>query len=254
MINIFNRRFTSGSAEDVNFYFEVDDFAVSDNHRMAYWFFGRKATVGSTLVNVDAHTDCSYFWDDDRDQLRNMDTNCTVETFVNHRYQRYGCETPPVRYGNWVPALLDMYPQLFQRVHLCCHRSLTGPARSDFSCINEVDEEYLISFGNHGEPAPCLSIDVDYYFTTNGNVYLLRQTNPRPVEHFQQLLLATQTDPCMPLFVSLSPHCCGGWHQVLPFVDCIDRTRGLNLACEIRRCLEPHTAPLPSEGASSEGR
>lgn len=55
MMEILRSRLTRGTAKDVNFYFEGDRLAVSDNHRMAYWFFRNNAAKGSTLIHVDTH-------------------------------------------------------------------------------------------------------------------------------------------------------------------------------------------------------
>jgi hypothetical protein len=38
--------------EEVNFYFESGKLAVSDNHRMAYWFFIRQTGKGAHVARV----------------------------------------------------------------------------------------------------------------------------------------------------------------------------------------------------------
>jgi len=103
---------------------------------------------------------------------------------------------------------------------------------SDLPCT-EVEEAYLSSPDVLGEPGACLSIDVDYYFKMRGNACSRREMCPEPIEHFQRLLRVAQSYPCVPLFVALTPHCCGGWQNVLPFVKCIDRARDLDLTREI---------------------
>jgi hypothetical protein len=221
--------------DDVTFYFEADQLGVSDNHRMAYWFFVRKATPGSTLIHVDTHTDCSYFRDSNRAELNKTPSLDSIDQFVKHRYPDDGKPRSPVREGNWIPALLDMHPHLLKRVFLICHKK-DASINADYPCVEERGEEWLRSPNGLDATNACLSIDVDYYFTLSDSEYRQRSVHPDPTHHFQWLLRHGCSHSREPLFIALSPGCCGGWDNVLPFVNCIDQTFNLTL----REKIEGH--------------
>ena len=234
MLRSFTSKFISDETDDVNFYFEADQLGVSDNHRMAYWFFAKNTTLGSTLFHVDTHTDCSYFHDSDRAELNKTPSFDSIDQFVRHRYfdPRRGASTTPVRCGNWIPALLDMQPRLLKRVFLICHKG----AGTELPCVEKTGEECLWSPDGLDATDACLSIDVDYYFTSSDSEYRLRSVPPEPTHHFQRLLRRCSCSR-VPLFIALSPGCCGGWDNVLPFVDCIDQTFNLTLRKQIETSL-----------------
>jgi hypothetical protein len=214
MMDIHRAKFTTGTAEDVNLYFEGDRLAVSDNHRMAYWFFRGNAADGSTLIHIDAHLDCSYFSDSDREQLRRAEPYCGAQQFAEHRYHSDGSERPAVRYGNWIPALLDVHPHLFDRVLLRCNKPAGPLVLNDLPCVKECYEKDVFSYLTH-LPRACVSIDIDYYFARHADTYTQRLTTPAPVEHFRLLLGRVRMNRHVPLFVALSPQCCGGWRRML---------------------------------------
>lgn len=241
MIDIHRTKFTTGTAEDVDLYFEGDRVAVSDNHRMAYWFFRRNAADGSTLIHIDTHLDCSYFSDSDREQLRRVEPFSGAQQFAEHRYRLDGGETPAVQSGNWIPALLDVHPDLFDRVLLRCHKPAGPLVLKGLSCVKECSEEDVFS-SLTDLPRACVSIDIDYYFAHIADTYTQRPTTPAPVEHFRLLLGRVRMNRHVPLFVALSPQCCGGWQNVIPFVQCMDDVLSLHLTQEIQKGLEPPAA------------
>lgn len=230
--------FTPGNADDVNFYFEGDGLAVSDNHRMAYWFFRNNTAEGSTLIQVDAHLDCSYFREPSLAHLREVEPFGSAQQFAEDRYHSDNGETPAVRYGNWIPALLAVHPLLFKRVLLCCHRPAGPLVLKDLPGVEEIDEADVFSSDLLNQTHTCLSIDIDYYFTEKDGTFTLRQTNPTPVKHFRRLLDTSLLLRHVPLFVALSPQCCGGWQNVIPFVQCMDEVLDLDLAQVIKECLK----------------
>jgi hypothetical protein len=108
--------------------------------------------------------------------------------------------------------------------------------------LNALPKVKKIDAGRLGEllqgDRSCLSIDVDYYFTHRDGVYTLRETIPAPFEHFRRMLAPVLLNPRVLVFVALSPQCCGGWHNVLPFVRCLDEELDLGLAQEIAARIE----------------
>ncbi len=243
MMEMLKSRFTPGTAEDVNFYFEDDRMAVSDNHRMAYWFFRNNTAEGSTLIQVDTHPDCSLFRDSALAHLRDVEPHDCAQQFADDRYDSLHGQTPPVQYGNWIPALLVAHPALFTRVRLLCHKPPGSVVLSDLPQVEEIDEESLTD--DLQGYRSCLSIHVDYYFTEHDGTYTQRETNPAPLGHFRRLLATALLNPQVLVFVALSPQCCGGWQNVLPFVRCLDEELGLGLAQEITGRLEQRS---PGDG------
>ena len=238
MLRFFKSKFTSGDMDDVNFYFEAEQLGVSDNHRMAYWFFAKNMTPCSTLFHVDTHVDCSFFRETDRDELVETKATGSIEQFVEHRYRTDGILTPPVHWGNWIPALLDMHPCLLKKVKLICHKEAGQMVLAGLPCVEETGEECLWSPDGLDGTHACLSIDIDYYFMSSDSEYRQRSVSPDPRHHFQRLLLRHGcSNSRVPLFIALSPCCCGSWHNVLPFVDCIDQTFNLTLREQIERHL-----------------
>jgi len=246
MMEILKSQFTQGNAEDVNLYFEGDRLAVSDNHRMAYWFFRNNATEGSTLIHVDTHPDCSFFRAPARDHMRDAEPYESAQQFADDRLPKHGSEwqrntRAPVQYGNWITALLDTHPDLFDKVLLLCLKYVNEV--TSLPRIEPASEGDLASLLN--QPRSCLSLDVDYYFTDHDGIYTLRDAEAAPLDHFRHLLATAKANPQMPVFVALSPQCCGGWENVLPFVRCLDEEFALDLTQEIEGRLEQRS---PGDG------
>lgn len=235
MLRFFTSKFISDEIDDVDFYFEADQLGVSDNHRMAYWFFAKKMTSVSTLFHVDTHSDCSWFRNTDIAELNKTPSLDNIDQFVKHRYvdPGRGAPTPPVRSGNWIPALLTMHETLVEKVFWISHNRV-GSQIADLPRVEETGEECLGALDGLDATHACLSIDVDYYFMSSDSKYSRRSVPPDPTHHFQRLM---RHGSRVPLFIALSPGCCGGWDNVLPFVGCIDRTFNLTLREQIERHL-----------------
>ena len=238
MLRCFKDTFTESDLCDVNFYFESRYLGVSDNHRMAYWFFARKAKKGSVLVHLDTHPDCSYFREDDRKELTKIEDVKGLEAFVNHRYLSPVVSVCPVAHGNWIPALLDMHPELFDTVYLICHEDCGPIVQKDLPKTKKAKEEVFWRVDGLGAASTCFSIDVDYYYYCAGEgQYCVRDGFPAPVEHFSRCISHVLRCPRALLFVALSPSYCGGWNNVMPFVRIIDKSFGLSLSEQVNERL-----------------
>lgn len=238
MLTCFKEKFTDSGVRGVNFYFESGVLGVSDNHRMAYPFFARKSSNGSILVHLDTHTDCSLFRKEDREELAKIDFGNDIRRFVDHQYSYRGRLKCPVQYGNWIPALLDTHPNLFDVVYLICHKDCGPIEKKDLPKISEVKEDFFWSSVASGAKNRCFSIDVDYYYDSANGVYFLRSSFADPVDHFIRCIChVTNNYSGSPLFVALSPSSCGGWDKVMPFLGAIDRHFDASLESEVRKHL-----------------
>jgi len=236
MIIIRKNQFNEGNADDVNFYFEGDRVAVSDNHKMAYWFFRHKATDGSTLVHIDTHLDCSLFRDCVIEPLQDGEPFFSAQQFADHRCQTGNGEIPAVHSGNWIPALHTVHPHLFKRVLLRCHND-AGSVLKELPFVKEIDEACVFSDDLLLQSHICLSIDIDYYFTKRDGLFMQRQTNQEPITHFRRILDAFVLLRHVPVFIALSPEYCGGWQNVIPFVRYMDKVLDQNHAHMIEESI-----------------
>jgi hypothetical protein len=204
---------------------------------MAYPFFARRAVAGSRLIHVDTHVDCSYFRQADREALSKLAPENDVREFVELGYSINNRIKSPVGWGNWIPALIDMHPSLFREVDLVCHQRAAPLVLRDLPMARECGEDILWSDSLPGTAHLCFSIDVDYYYDSTGDDYSVRPDYPDPVGHFNQCLSRVAGFPFSLIFVALSPSCCGGWREVMPFIHSLDQLFDLALAREVEKCL-----------------
>jgi len=61
-----------------------------------------------------------------------------------------------------------------------------------------------------------------YYAIVDQDCHVRPEFND-PVAHFSKCIDHVLKLAPSPLFVALSPECCGGWHNVMPFLHAIDR-------------------------------
>ena len=190
---------------------------------MGYWFFLNKIHHGLTLIHIDTHEDCSYFRNCDRNEMLKLEKSPNLEQFIEYRYynknRNESCS--PIRYGNWIPAINDLHPCFFKRVLLICHNSVGPMILKDLPYVEIICEKMLSSLIEKDSSILSISFDVDYYFKSEQDKYLLRKEFSDPLQHFHRFLKLVKSNS-IPLFIALSPQCCGGWGNVLPFIKTID--------------------------------
>lgn len=219
----------------VNLYCEKGNVAVSDNHRMAYYFFAKHAPSHSTLVHIDAHNDCGYFQDHAMDATFNLEEN-NLEDFIHYRYKppRFYSEASPVRWGNWITALLKKYPAMFHSVRIISRQRVGPLEKKELPQVEKAD-----CMENVLHKTDCsrfhFSIDIDYYYQLDDNSNGSWRSSPdEAISHFKQYIKTISQYRDALLFIALSPSCCGGWKIQYPLVDVIDNFFGFSLLKNIR--------------------
>lgn len=185
------------------------------------------------LIHVDTHQDCSYFREEAEQELANLDVVRNIEDFVSPG----GRVKYPVEYGNWIPALLQMTPLLFDEGYLICHKNCIL-VEHDLPKLQTAKEERFWSTDDLKERAICFSFDIDYYFEHAEDEYRLRSSFPDPTRHFEKCLQHMKKTPDAVSFIALSPTCCGGWHRVFPFLRIIERNFDISLISDIEENLQ----------------
>jgi len=241
MLKWFSDGLGKSGVSDVSFYFESGLLGVSDNHRMAYPFFARKASEHSVLMHMDSHEDCAFFREEDKAELAKIDAVADLDAFVSYQYEYNGSAKCPVQWGNWITALLHMFPQLFDRIYIICQGRCTSTSmytEAEKRVLRRAqNEDSLWSSAETAANSACFSLDVDYYYDCASERYFVRPGFPNPTAHFGRCLRRALDSPGSPLFVALSPSCCGGWENVMPFIQVIDQCCGISLAAQVEARL-----------------
>ncbi len=213
--------FGESGRSEVNFYQGDERLGISDNHRLAFYHFAKYGINGSHFVHIDTHPDFSLFQNNSREAiLANPGYLDTPETFI--KLQRLREEKVAVNWGDWIEGLRDLFPQRIKSAQICVHKDTTCFERDwPEAEIISAPATYPIIPPSTDRPT-LYSFDIDYYFTCSGNFCELRIEEQRALDHFRETLLTIKQFPnCFP-FIALSPTCCGGWENTLPFTETID--------------------------------
>ena len=220
---------------EVNFYRGSKKIGISDNHRMAFYHFGKYGENNSHFVHIDTHPDFSRFSKNSREAiLANPGYLDTPESFI--KLQRLGEEKVAVNWGDWIEGLRGLFPQLIKSAQICVQKN-TASFEQAWPEAEIISAPATFPIIPPSSDLPTLySLDIDYYFTSGGNFCELRIEEPRALEHFRKTLhLIKEAPDCLP-FIALSPTCCGGWENTLPFTRIVDEIYGTN----VTRIIEEH--------------
>ncbi|MBN69438.1 MAG: hypothetical protein CME32_09195 [Gimesia sp.] len=221
METYIKNKFGESGVTEVNFYVGSDSLAVSDNHRMAYYYFAKNGVDNSHLIHIDSHADFALICEDCLNAFRaNPDVLKCPENFIN--LNCVNSQQKAVSWGNWIPTLRDIYPKLITSAHVYLHKEVPI-VKNAWSEAKFFTKSYEFNVIPPSSTSTTLySFDIDYYFNCIGDFCELRIEEHRALEHFQEtLFLVKQAPDCLP-FIALSPTCCGGWENTLPFTRIID--------------------------------
>lgn len=189
------------------------------------------------MVHMDAHLDCELFLKEDQDALAQIDPAADLNGFVRFKYydHRACAQVCPVSYGNWITALLHTHPHMIVDVAMVCGRPL-GTIRQDMPMVRPAAEDVLWEAGESACRNRYYSIDIDYYFDEHyGHAPTSEYSDP--YRHFDKCLRHSLVESASPVFVALSPEFCGGWKQVVPFLQIIDRVADTSLAMQLQEYI-----------------
>lgn len=235
-MEIFLRdQFGESGRSEVNFYQGTERIGISDNHRMAFYHFAKNGINGSHFIHIDTHQDFSWFKKNSREAiLANPGYLDTPEAFI--KLQRLGEEEVAVNWGDWIEGLRVIFPQLIKSAQICVQKNTASFEQAwPEAEIIPAPDTYLIIHPS-SDRTTLYSLDIDYYFKCSGDFCELRIEEQRALEHFRKTLHIIKESPnCLP-FIALSPTCCGGWENTLPFTRIVDEVFGTN----ITKIIESH--------------
>jgi len=226
--SFIRRQFGDSGRSEVNFYQGDESLGISDNHRMAFYHFAKYGINGSHFVHIDTHPDFSLFKNNSREAImanpRYLDT---PETFI--KLQPLGEEVAAVNWGDWIEGLRVLFPHLIKSAQICVQKN-TASFEQAWPEAEIISAPATFPIIPPSSDLPTLySFDIDYYFTSGGDFCELRIEELRALEHFRKTLHIIKEAPdCLP-FIALSPTCCGGWENTLPFTRIVDEVFGTEI-------------------------
>lgn len=241
MDSFISKEFGKSGTSEVNLYQGDKTLGIADNHRMAYYHFAKHGLNGSHFVHIDTHPDFSPFRTECLEAVE-ANPNYLETPFDFMELKRLGSDLKAMEWGNWIEGLRTVFPKLISTAHICVHDNMR--------VFKEAWPEAFLESAPNNYPiippssnCPTLySFDIDYYFFCSGDNCGLRTNEEfqidekKLLEHFHKtLFLVKQAPDCLP-FIALSPTCCGGWENTLPFTRIVDEVFGTN----ITKIIESH--------------
>lgn len=229
------RRFGDSGRSEVNFYQGNESLGISDNHRMAFYHFAKYGINGSHFIHIDTHPDFSPLKDECHQAIQeNPSYLNTPLDFIE--LKRNGSDLEAIQWGNWIEGLRIVFPELISTACICVQdKAVLFKTHWPEANVESEPEAYPVIIPSSDRPT-LFSFDIDYYFSSSGIYCELRIDEQQALNHFQETLCAIKQFPnCLP-FIALSPTCCGGWENTLPFTQIVDEV----FETDITEIIEAH--------------
>jgi hypothetical protein len=188
-----------------------------DNHRLALWCWFQQLRKESSynFFHIDAHPDMADTANKEF-KIKNLDLwNMQLDVYQNIKQEEFNL--PLFRWDNYIPILLEHYPNLVSRENTY---SATHKVGSSIELHHEVSSYKLLSelknifngkkFINGKKWI--VNLDLDYFYSAQPEKILI-YSNDFLSEIAYSLKMGIEQNEISVLTIALSPECCGSWEK-----------------------------------------
>jgi hypothetical protein len=224
---LINKGRQESMSENLNYFAQVDNLYVMDNHLAAIWCWDKlPKDKNITVVHIDAHYDlgCSptgdfIYGDIDLAAI-------SIDEIVNFKHE---CGFNYFMWDNYIHLFNDKYPNLINEF-VSITQGIGDLSELDGVRFNEFNIWDLDSRPWHEyENRKILNIDIDYFFKRDYHA-TFEIFSAKLVSSFSSWLLKNKSNFDL-ITIALSPECCGSWDNSINMANKI--LKPMNLKIEI---------------------